>query len=428
MSSPRKGSCGTSRPAASCRGDSGVDPAKEPPTGPTAALLAARIVYAFNWYNVGAVLPLIGHSFAAGPVELGIILGSFLVGVGIFQLPAGFAALRWGARRVSLAGIGVLGTAGLVSGWAPSWPLLALVRFIAGAGAAFFFSPALSLIASYFPPGRRGPIIGLYNGAFSLGGAAGLFFGATLGEVAGWQYALAVGGALMVGITLVCWAVLPKSEAITPPPKVEAIRSAAGSVLRSRSIWALSLSLTGFWGAIYIVAQYLVAYGHETFPAWPAGLAAGLAALVVVLSFPGGPLGGWLGERGPDRRIILAVFGSLTGVMVLAIPFLGLVPLAIDLAGLGVVDGIVFAVLYLIPTYLSETRGEGLALGVAVVNSIQVALGSGLAVLFGVVVAADGFTLAWAFAGLVTLALLPALLLVRPNRGGADSETRSVPA
>ncbi len=395
-------------------------PAAEARRVPTAALLAARVVYAFNWYNVGAVLPLIGHSFNAGPTQLGIILGSFLVGVGLFQVPAGFASLRWGARRVSLTGIAVLGVAGIASGLVPSWPLLAADRFIAGAGAAFFFSPALSLIASYFPPGRRGPIIGLYNGAFSVGGAAGLFFGAALGEIAGWQYALGIGGVFMVGVAAVCWRVLPPTEVNPAPSSYPSIRSAASAVLRSRSIWALSLALTGFWGAIYIVAQYFVAYGHEVFPTWPTGLAAGLAALVVVLSFPGGPLGGWLGERNVDRRTLLAVFGAATGGMALAIPFLGLVPLAADLAGLGLVDGIVFAVLYLVPTYLPEAGGEGLALGVAVVNSIQVSLGSLLAVLFGALVESEGFTVAWLFTGVITVALLPLLVLVRPNRGAGS--------
>ncbi len=153
------------------------------------------MVYAFSWYNVGAVLPLIGVALSAGPAQLGVVLGAFLVGVGIFQVPAGLASVRYGARTVSLLGLVILGAGGVASAFAPSWPVLALLRGIAGIGAALFFSPALGLIASYFPAGQRGPVIGFYNGGFSVGGALGLFGGASLGIAFGWSAALAAGDA-----------------------------------------------------------------------------------------------------------------------------------------------------------------------------------------------------------------------------------------
>jgi len=131
------------------------------------ALFGARIVYAFNWYNVGAVLPLIGTSLSANPAQLGLVIGAFLVGVGIFQVPAGVLDLRWGSRRTALFGLVVMGVSGLASALSTQILDLILFRFLAGVGAAFLFSPALSLVASYFPPGQRGPVIGLYNGGFS---------------------------------------------------------------------------------------------------------------------------------------------------------------------------------------------------------------------------------------------------------------------
>ncbi|MCI4360608.1 MAG: MFS transporter, partial [Thermoplasmata archaeon] len=123
-------------------------------------MFLARLVYAVNWYNIGAVLPLIATSLHAGPAALGIVLGAFLLGVGLFQVPAGLAALRYGSRRISLIGITVLGLSGVAAALAPSWEVLAGIRFVGGVGAAMFFSPALSLIASYYPAGRRGPVIG----------------------------------------------------------------------------------------------------------------------------------------------------------------------------------------------------------------------------------------------------------------------------
>jgi ACS family D-galactonate transporter-like MFS transporter len=396
-----------------------VDPSGPNPWRPASALLATRIVYAFNWYDVGAVLPLIGTGLSASPIDLGIVLASFLLGVGAFQVPAGLAAVRFGSRNVAISGVALMGFATFASGFAPTWQWLALTRFVAGVGAAFFFAPALELIAAYFPPGRRGPVIGLYNGGFSLGGALGLFGGALIGTQFGYAAALTVGGAVLLGSAAACAVALPADPQDPHHRSVREMWATGRRVLRSRSIWALSLALTGFWAAIYDVAQYFVQYARTVHPDWGYGTAAALAAVVVVISFPTGPIGGWLAERGRDRRYLIALFGALASFGVLLIPFAGLAVVGPILVALGGVDGVVFAILYLIPTYLPEMEGHGLALGVGVVNSIQVLLGSGLAVLFAVLVSQDGFTFAWTFAGLTSLSMLPAVLLVAPSRAPA---------
>ncbi len=383
--------------------------------GPSLALFFARVVYAFNWYNVGAVLPLIGSSLGAGTAELGIVLGAFLLGVGIFQVPAGFASVRFGARRVSLAGVAVLGVAGVASAFAPTWPILAVLRFVGGVGAAFFFSPALSLIASYFPPGRRGPVIGFYNGGFSVGGAAGLFAGAYLGLALGWGWALGVGGLALLAVTALAAGILPRRPNEGRGGTLAELWADGSAVLVSRSIWGLSLGLSGFWTAIYALNQYLVQWVAVVHPGWGIAFAAMLSGIVVLVSFPGGPVGGWLGERVRRRRRLLVLLGIAVGALVFTVPYAPLVLLVPILVVLGFMDGVIFAIIYLIPAYLPETRGEGLALGVAAVNSIQVILGSGLAIGFGFVAAAVGYTPAWWFAGALTVGLLPFLALVRPT-------------
>ena len=377
------------------------------------------MVYAFNWYNVGALLPLIGATFAANTAQLNVVLAAFLVGVGIFQVPAGFLDLRWGSRRTALAGLVLMGAASTASALSPTLLDLAVLRFLAGVGAAFFFSPALSLVASYFPAGQRGPIIGLYNGGFSLGGAIGVTAGAAIGLRFGWPFALGVGGVALLGMVAFNWWVLPNPLARAAAAGVAQRWAVARQVLRSRSIWALSLGLAGFWAAVYVVAQDYVKFAHVAHGAWGIQTAANLATIFIVASFPGGLLGGWIAERGGDRRIFLAVFGVADGVLIGAIPVFGLYATAGVFAVAGLFDGVVFAVLYLVPSYLPESRGAGLALAIAVVNSIQVLLGSIFAVVFGLVAFHAGFSDAWLLTGAFTIALIPLVLLVSPNRGGS---------
>ncbi len=367
---------------------------------------------------MGALLPLIGATFAANTAQLNVVLAAFLVGVGIFQVPAGFLDLRWGSRRTALAGLVLMGAASLASAFSGTLVELILLRFFAGVGAAFFFSPALSLVASYFPPGRRGPIIGLYNGGFSLGGAIGVTAGAAIGLRFGWPFALGVGGVGLLIMAVYNWYALPEGPVRAVAADVAQRWTVAKSIFRSRSIWMLSLGFAGFWAAVYVVAQDYVKFAHVVHAAWGIQTAADVATIFILASFPGGLLGGWIAERGSDRRALLALFGVAVGLLIAAIPYLGLYATAGVFVVAGLFDGVVFAILYLVPSYLPESHGAGLALAIAVINSIQVLLGSIIAVVFGVVAFDSGFTVAWIFAGLLTIGLVPLVLFVVPNRAG----------
>jgi len=49
------------------------------------ALVAARIVYAINWLNIGAIFYLMSGDLQTGVSGLGALTSSFYLGVGIMQ-------------------------------------------------------------------------------------------------------------------------------------------------------------------------------------------------------------------------------------------------------------------------------------------------------------------------------------------------------
>jgi MFS transporter, ACDE family, multidrug resistance protein len=384
------------------------------PKGRAAAawtLLAARAVYAYNWYDIGGVLPLVGERFSIGTVDRGIVLAAFLVGAAIFQLPAGYVSMRWGARRTSIAAVAVMGAFALASAASPNWWVLALLRFGAGGGAAFFFAPALGLVTSYYPSGHRGFMIGAYNAAFSAGSAVGLFFSAVVGPSWGWALPLGLGGGLLLAVSAIAVFSLP------PTPEEATTRSkdlwrASTPVLRSRGLWAMALGGSGLWGGYYIAAQYFVNYAHAAHASWSLPLAASAPTVMIAVEIAGGPIGGWLGERSGDMRRSLAAWGIVAGALLLAIPWLGLDAVLAGFALLGFSAGVTFALLYLIPTYLPEAQGNRIALGLALLNFVQILLGSAIALGFALVASSPGYTWAWAFAAAGAVAFLPALLWV----------------
>ena len=353
-------------------------------------------------------------------MDLGIVLGAFLLGAGAMQLPAGFSAVRFGNRVVSLAGLAAMSAFTVASAFSPDWIVLALLRFGAGAAAAFFFAPALGLVASYFPAGSRGPVVGLYNSGFSLGAGIGIFGGALLGDAVGWRSSLAAGGILLVAGTVAAALLLPPAARSERPGSWKSAWTISRPVVRSRSLWALAVALTGFWAAAYVAAQYFVNYSSAVHPSWGLEVAAGATTLLIATQIVGGPTGGWMGERSTDMRWILAAGGVACGALTCAIPFVPLAGIWPLLALLGFVIGVLFAVQYLLPTYLRSTHGAGVSLSIALLNSVQIFAGSGLAIGFAVVASASGYTTAWLFAGAITVATLPCLLAVERGNHRQD--------
>lgn len=377
-------------------------------------LLVARTVYAFNWYNIGALPTPIEHRFGIGTVEFGIVLGAFLLGAGLFQVPAGLAAIRWGNRTTALASLAVMGAFCLATAFSTSWEALAALRFGAGASAAFFFAPGLGFVTAYFPPGSRGPMIGTYNAGFSLGSAVGLFGGAVIAETYGWSATLAVGGILLLGVFPLVSLLLPREPAAHRGivPQGREILAAARPVVRSRGLWAIALGGAGLWAGFYIAAQYFVEFAHVAHPTWSLALAAAVPSAMILAEIPGGPFGGWSGERSRDMRRHLVLWGITSGGILAVLPFLSFALVWPAFVVLGFADGVTFAMFYLVPTFLPELRGRGFALSVALLNSIQIFVGSALAIAFAVIAAGLGYVAAWAFAGVASVGFLPALLML----------------
>jgi MFS family permease len=311
---------------------------------------------------------------------------------------------------VCLVALVAMGGFALASAFSPNWIVLAGLRFGAGAGAAFFFAPALGLVASYYPEGRRGPVIGIYNSGFSVGSGMGLIGGALIGVSLGWPWALGVGGAALLLIAGVAAVFLPATATPAVAPSRADVVRAALPVVRSKVLWALALGLTGVWAAGFILAQYTVEFAASAHPSWSVPLAASLPTILIVIEVAGGPIGGWLSERYRAMRRLLLVFTIPSGLAVFLVPFLPFAALVGVFAFVGFALGVVFADLYLLPSFLPGMRPETLAFALALINGIQILLGSALAVGFGFVAVAFGYTVAWGYAGVVAIATLPLLI------------------
>lgn len=411
------------RPRATGDASSGGSYFRSEAARPTAALIALRIAYAYNWFDVGPGLLGIGSTFGVGPAGWGVVLASFLVGAGLVQVPAGFLARRWGARTVSLVGVTVLGVAGLGCAVAPSFGVLIALRAVGGFGAALFFSPAIGLVGELNPEGRRGVAIGTFSSAFSIGAALGVAGSALLVPLYGWRLALGFGGALVLALTLPAALAIPRDAGAgssAPHRGREPARA-----LRLASVWAMGFAFVGLEGASLSAGQYFVPYAVQSL-GWGAGLAGGVAALFVFPSFFGGPVGGVVAERQRDSRRLMVVATAVSGLLVLGVPFAPFAELVALAIAFSFAYGAVYAMMYVIPRYLPGLPPSEIPLAIGLFNAIQIAGGASIAFGFGALVERFGYSISWELLGVLTLVPLVILTWVRVAPGPLPNASSAV--
>jgi len=378
----------------------------------TVALIALRIGYAYNWFDIGPALPSIGSTFGVGPAEWGVLVAAFLVGAGLLQVPAGFLSRRFGARSVSLVGVSVLAVAGAACAAAPSFPVLLAIRLLAGVGAALFFSPAIGLVASLYPPGRRGIPVGTFSSAFSVGAALGIVGSSLLIPSLGWQLALVVGGVVLGIPTIVALALVPSS--IGAAPKERPVRRAGlPAALRFRGTWAVGFAFVGLEGATFATGQFVVPWG-ESVEGWSIALAGVVGMMFVLPSVVGGPIGGRLAERYRNHRtqFVLATLGA--AAMLAVLPVGGLALALVVGTVFALAYGVVYAVMYVIPHFWREVPAEEIPMAIGLLNSIQLAGGAVVSALFGEIVATYSYPVGWEALAAMMVVTLFALVLLPP--------------
>lgn len=389
----------------------------------TAVLIALRIGYAYSWFDIGPGLLAIGAEFRVGSAAWGSLVAAFLVGAGLLQVPAGLLARRHGARSVALVGAGLLAASGLASALAPTFAVLFATRLVAGMGAALFFSPAIGLVGSLYPSGRRGLPVGTFSSAFSAGAGLGLIGGSLLVPAVGWRASMAVGGAMLGVLVLLAVVAIPaRAGAPAVPRSVRAGRRL--SALVHRGPWVVGLAFVGLEGAAFATGQFVVPFG-ATVRGWSIALAGAVGMAFVVPSLLGGPVGGTVAER--DREHPRRQFLGATVLGAAALAFLPLAGIAGAVA-IGVVFslsyGFVYAVMYVLPHAWPGVPPDEVPLAIGLLNSIQLAGGAGVAYLFGWVVAASSYALAWEVLAAVVVVSLVALIALPASVGSGGGRPR----
>ena len=178
----------------------------------TIGILLVEFLVAVQALVVTAIMPAIQHDLG-GLEYYGLVFSGFSVAALIAAPTAGRISDRRGAVLPFLlfSGLFLLGT--LLSGLAPSMPVLALVRILQGYGAGGSYTIALVSVTRSYPEAGRARVLALLAGAWIVPGLLGPSYGALMASTAGWRWAFFS----MLPLTLVAtYLMLPALRRLTP--------------------------------------------------------------------------------------------------------------------------------------------------------------------------------------------------------------------
>ncbi|MGH1492538.1 MAG: DHA2 family efflux MFS transporter permease subunit [Acidimicrobiales bacterium] len=180
---------------------------------------------------IALALPEIRDAFPdAAESTLSWIITAYNIGLASLLLVAGWAADRFGRKRVFLIGLGLFTLGSLAAGFAPGIETLIAARIFQSFGGAMQFPAGLALLLNAFPPARRQMAIGIWGAMGGLAAAVGPPLGGFLVSAFGWRSVFLINvpvstGALLLGIG---W--LSESRNESSPSRVDLVSIPVGTI------------------------------------------------------------------------------------------------------------------------------------------------------------------------------------------------------
>jgi nitrate/nitrite transporter NarK len=324
-------------------------------------IVACQSMQSLAYGGIALFLPLIRKELHLSFAQAGSLAAASSLVYALMQVPSGYLADRFSARRLFL--IGLLGTnlLALLFATLTSYHLLLVNQALSGFFRSLVFAPGLMLISSKFPPSKRATAMGLYV----AGGFSSNILLNSLGPVLvaplGWRNLFYIfAGAALVVIAVYWWL----GDATASP--------AAGARMSLRELLPLVrhriLWLTGFIQFVRLAVVQGLTFWLPTYIVSDRGYSLGVAGLVVALgaavTAPSNFLGGYLSDRLGRPLVVIGVsLGMLALTLTLLTAVHGLVPLLIVVAINSIFVQVYFGPLFAVPIQHFGTRAAGITSG-----------------------------------------------------------------
>jgi MFS family permease len=297
-------------------------------------VFVTRTSMGFQFQAVAAVAPLMVAELQLTWVQLGSLIGLYMLPGAVFALPGGVLGQRFGDRRIVVASLALMVAGGFVTAAAHGFVVAAAGRLVSGAGAVLMNILLAKMVADWFTGRELSTAMGIMLTSWPVGlGIATATLGA-LATHASWRVAI-VATALVAALGLVLIAFVYRD----PPSAADhAAKAAERRVRLSGREIGLATSGGFAWGCFNASLVAIIAFGPGLLIARGMSLsdAGFVVSLAIWLTIVSVPIGGLITDR-LGRPNLLIVAGSLVAAFfTLLLPALTHTMLAFCLVGLAI--------------------------------------------------------------------------------------------
>ncbi len=196
-----------------------------------AAIVTCQLMVVLDASVVNIALVPIQHSLHFSTSGLSWVVDAYSLAFGGLLLLGGRAGDVFGRRRLLMIGLTLFTVASLLGGLATTSTWLLITRALQGVGAAMASPSTLSLISATFAEGpARNRALGIFTAVSAGGGSLGLVLGGALTSWASWRWVFFIN--VPIGIVIIALA----PRVIPEPPRNGGHLDVAGAVLATSGL------------------------------------------------------------------------------------------------------------------------------------------------------------------------------------------------
>ncbi|MFS0916694.1 MFS transporter [Brevibacillus sp. 179-C 1.1 NHS] len=193
----------------------------------------------------------------------GLLLSSFFAGYAIMQMPGGWLADRFGARKVLIASVVMWSIFTGLTGAAWSMASMILIRFLFGIGEGGFQPASSKIIATIFPVKERSRAMSVMLSSSAIVGLFSPILSVWMIQTMGWRTMFVVIGAIGAIIAFLFWRYikLPQAESATNTAGSDQPKSSVALLFKTPLLWSLLIAYFSIyavnWGLVTWMPTYL---------------------------------------------------------------------------------------------------------------------------------------------------------------------------
>ena len=281
-----------------------------------AVVFLTRTSMGVQFQSIASVAPLLVADLGLGYVQVGSLIGLYMLPGALFALVGGVLGQRFGERRVVVAGLALMAVGAVVTAASDGFALAAAGRLGAGIGAVLMNILLAKMVADWFAEREMSTAMAVMLTSWPVGlGIAAATLGA-VGAAWGWRAAVHL-TAVAAGTGMLLMLFLYRD----PPPRAASDAPARRPRLTRHQ---LALAITGgvAWGCFNASLVAMIAFGPGVLIArgasiGEAGATVSAAIWVTLLSVPAG---GILADRMKRPTLTIVVGSVAAGIVMMLVP------------------------------------------------------------------------------------------------------------